>query len=190
MIDDPKCRQRSHRLSHRQLRGSRRSPTSRAFGPARQRSPAVHHDGMNAPARSKLFTAALENLMQERGVNQVELARRTGIAISRINNYLRGHYRTIKPGHVGAIAEALGGGAAGAILVEAYLFDLLPDSCRGLIEVRYLGMKHGERWAVPNKGLSRAFAGQFKDLYRLCASDAKVRTRTAEWIQLMQETKD
>jgi transcriptional regulator with XRE-family HTH domain len=128
--------------------------------------------------------------MQERGVNQVELSRRTGIAVSRVNNYLKGHYRTVKPAHVGAIAEALGGGAAGGVLIEAYLFDLLPDSCRGLIEVRYPGLKTGERWAVPTKGLSRAFAGQFEDLYRLCASDAKVRDRTAEWIQLMRETKD
>jgi transcriptional regulator with XRE-family HTH domain len=144
---------------------------------------------MSTPARPKLFTAALENLMQTSGVNQVELAQRTGIAISRINNYLKGHYRTIKPPHVGAIAEALGGGAAGGVLVEAYLFDLLPDSCRGLIEVRWPGMKTGERWAVPTKGLSRAFAGQLEDLYRLCASSAKVRQRTAEWIALMRETK-
>ena len=43
---------------------------------------------MTPPSRSKLFTAALENAMEAAGVNQVELARRTGIAISRINNYL------------------------------------------------------------------------------------------------------
>jgi transcriptional regulator with XRE-family HTH domain len=144
---------------------------------------------MSTPARPKLFTAALESLMQERGVNQVELSRRTGIAISRINNYLYGKYRTIKPVHAGVIAEALGGGAAGAALIEAYLYDLLPDSCRGLIEIKYPGMRTGERWAVPSKGLSREFAGQFADLYRLCASSAKVRQRTAEWIALMRETK-
>lgn len=142
---------------------------------------------MSEPTRSKLFTAALENLMQERGVNQVELSRRTGIAISRINNYLYGKYRTVKPGHAGALAEALGGGAAGAVLTEAYLFDLLPDSCRGLIEIRYPGQRAGERWAVPTKGLNREFAGQFADLYVLCASSAKIRQRTAEWIALMRE---
>jgi transcriptional regulator with XRE-family HTH domain len=142
---------------------------------------------MATPARSKLFTAALENLMQERGINQVELSRRTGIAVSRVNNYLKGHYRTIRPSHAGALAEALGGGAAGGVLTEAYLFDLIPEGCRGVIEIRHPGTKAGRGWAVPSKGLSQEFAGKFVDLYRLCASSAKVRQRTAEWIRIMRE---
>jgi Helix-turn-helix len=143
---------------------------------------------MPTPSRPKLFTAALANAMQEHGVNQVELSRRTGIAVSRINNYVYGHYRSIKPRHVGALTAAFGG-TAGAVLVEAYLYDLLPPECRGLIEVRYPGQKTGKAWTVPVKGLDREFAGQWEDFYRLCASSATVRERTAEWIALMRETK-
>lgn len=142
---------------------------------------------MRVATRSRLFTAALENTLQERGINQVELHRRTGIAVSRINNYLKGKYRTIKPAHAGAMAEAFGGRAAGAMLIEAYLFDLIPEACRGLIEIRHPDLKAGKRWAVPTKGLPREFASQFEDLYRLCASSAKVRLRTAEWIAIMRE---
>jgi transcriptional regulator with XRE-family HTH domain len=142
---------------------------------------------VNALTRSKLFSAALENLMQERGVNQVELSRRTGIAVSRVNNYLRGKYRTIKPPHVGAIVEALGGAKASGVLAEAYLFDLLPESCCGLVEVKYPGMPTSGKWAPPSKGLSRDFAEQLQDLYRLCVSSVKVRQRTKSWIEILRE---
>jgi hypothetical protein len=127
--------------------------------------------------------------MQSAGLNQVQLSECTGIAVSRVNNYLRGHYRTIKPVHVGAIAAAVGGGAAGAVLVEAYLYDLLPPECRGLVEIQHPGLKTGKGWTVPSKGLPKEFAGQWENFYRLCASSATVRQRTVEWIALMKETK-
>ena len=143
---------------------------------------------MSVAVRTKLFSAALDNLMQERGVNQVELSRRTGIAVSRINNYLKGKFRTVKPAHVEAMVEALGGGKAAGLLIETYLFDLLPENCRGLIEIKYPGMPTGGRWTPPAKGLSRDFAGQFRDLYRLCVTSVKVRERTEGWIGIMRET--
>jgi hypothetical protein len=127
--------------------------------------------------------------MQTHGLNQVQLAAATGIAISRVNNYLQGHYRSIKPVHVGAIAGAIGGGAAGAVLVEAYLYDLLPPGCRGLVEVKYPGQKSGKGWAVQVTGLPKDFANQWQAFYKLCAADAKVRERTSEWLALMRETK-
>lgn len=143
---------------------------------------------MPTRSRPKLFTAALEGAMQEHGVNQVQLSERTGIAVSRINNYLRGNYRTIRPGHAGLMAAAFGG-TTGAALVEAYLYDLLPPKCRGLVEVSYPGHKTG-KWNVPVKGLPGEFAGQWEAFYRLCASSATVRERTAEWAALMRETKE
>ncbi len=145
---------------------------------------------MSIAVRTKLFSAALDNLMQERGVNQVELSRRTGIAVSRINNYLKGKFRTVKPAHVGAMVEALGGGKAAGVLVEAYLFDLLPENCRGLVEVKYPGMPTGGKWTPPSKGLSRDFAGLLRDLYRLCVTSVKVRERTEGWIKIMREIGD
>lgn len=87
-----------------------------------------------------LFSAALASAMQARGVNQVALSTGAGLAVSRVNNYLRGNYRTIKPTHLAAIVRALDPTPADlAALVEAYLFDLLPGSCRGLVEIRTPG---------------------------------------------------
>jgi transcriptional regulator with XRE-family HTH domain len=143
---------------------------------------------MPTPARPKLFTAALANLMQEHDVNQVDLAQRTGIAVSRINSYLFGKYRTIKPAHAGQMAAAFGG-TDGAALIEAYLYDLIPPECRGLVEVKYPDQKTGKGWTVPVKGLPQEFAGQWADFYRLCASSATVRERTSEWLRLMADTK-
>jgi transcriptional regulator with XRE-family HTH domain len=142
---------------------------------------------MKASIRTKLFSAVLEDLMQERGIKQVELGRRTGIAVSRINNYLRGNFRTITPRHLGAIVEAMGGAKVEGALIEAYLFDLLPNDCRGLIEVKYPGKVVGGKWTLPTKGLSQEFAGQLEELYKLCVSSVKVRQRTQDWIKLMRE---
>lgn len=144
---------------------------------------------MLTPRSSKLFSAALACLMQERGLNQVRLAGLAGLAVSRLNNYLHANYCTIKPAHLAAISAALGGTPAdNAALVQAYLFDLLPENCRGLVEVRVPGANRAGKWKVPSKGLPTDFAAALRDLYVLCVSRAKVRERTAEWIKLMRET--
>lgn len=145
---------------------------------------------MPTPTRPKLLPAALASAMQDRGVNQVQLSQRSGIAVSRVNNYLQGKYRTIKPAHLEAISSGLGGTPAdNATLIQAYLYDLLPDDCRGLVDVRVLGAKETGRWEVPSKDLSKAFAGALRDLYVLCVSNVKVRQRTADWIEIMRGTK-
>jgi transcriptional regulator with XRE-family HTH domain len=146
---------------------------------------------MPAPARPHLFSAALASVMQDRGVNQVQLSQRTGIAVSRLNNYLKGNYRTVTPAHAAAIFEALGGTPMdNAVLIQAYLFDLLPDGCRGLVEIRVPGVREAAgKWEVPSKGLPGEFAAAFRALYVLCVSNVKVRQRTAEWVEMMRETK-
>lgn len=139
--------------------------------------------------RTKLFSTALSSAMQECGLNQVQLSRQTGIAVSRINNYLKGRYRTINPAHAAAIHGALEGSATGrAALCHAYLFDLLPENCRGLVEIRVAGAKDTGRWQVPSKGVPKDFAAALQELYVLCVSDVKVRERTAEWIGIMRES--
>jgi transcriptional regulator with XRE-family HTH domain len=126
--------------------------------------------------------------MQTRGVNQVALATRAGIAVSRVNNYLHGNYRTVKPAHLQAISAALGGTPAeNAALVQAYLFDLLPEDCRGLVEIHVPGAREAGRWEVPSKGLPPDFAKAFRELYVLCASRPRVRQRTREWVAIMRE---
>jgi hypothetical protein len=142
---------------------------------------------MTAAARPKIFPAVLASLMQEIDVNQVELSRSTTIAVSRVNNYLQGKYRTVKPAHLGAIVEALGGAKTGGLLVEAYLFDLLPVCFRGLVEIKYPGMLKGGKWTPPSKGLGPEFASQFADLYKLCVTSVNVRQRTQGWIEVMRE---
>ena len=142
---------------------------------------------MSVPARSNLFSTVLAAQMQEAKANQVELARRTGISVSRINNYLRGNYATVTVGHAESLA-ALAPPGRGAALIEAYLMDLVPEECRRWVEIRYPGMPAGLRWNVPAKGLPPEFAGQFAELYRLCVSSARVRERTKEWIAIMRES--
>jgi Cro/C1-type HTH DNA-binding domain len=139
--------------------------------------------------RSHLFPAALASVMQDCDVNQVRLSELTGIAVSRINNYLHGNYRTIKPAHLAAISKALSEKPADvAALAQAYLFDLLPDDCRGRVEIKATGARETGKWEVPSKGLPKEFATAFQDLYVLCASDAQARQRTAQWIALMRDT--
>ena len=53
-----------------------------------------------------------------------------------------------------------------------HIFDLLPEKCRGLIEIRWPGMQTG---------------GRREDLYRLCPADAKAHQRTAEWVAMTRE---
>ena len=143
---------------------------------------------MNHPARSKFFSVTLESLLQSRGITQAELGERCAIAVSRINNYLHGRYGTVKPSHLAAIYEALGGSAAEkAVLAEAFLLDLISEECRRWVEIRRLGAKEAGRWQLPTRGLPPDFAAAFKDLYSLCVSNVKVRHRTREWIALMRE---
>jgi len=104
-----------------------------------------------------LFSAALDAIMQDRGVNQVQLFERSGIAVSRVNNYLQGKYRTIKPAHLAAISTALGGATAdNAALIQAYLYDLLPEECRGLVEIRIPGARETGHWKCRRKVCQRA----------------------------------
>lgn len=128
--------------------------------------------------------------MQDKGINQVRLSERTGIAISRLNNYLQGNYRTLKPGHLASICGVLGTTPSDtAPLIQAYLFDLLPASCRGLIDIRVPGSRETGRWEVPTKGLPPDFAAKFRELYGLCVAHPKVLRRTSEWVALMRDTK-
>ena len=84
--------------------------------------------------RTQFFTTTLELLMERNGVNQVTMSAATGIAVSRINNYLHGKYRTIRPDHLAAIAKAAGRNVTErGELVCAYVHDLLPEELHGVI---------------------------------------------------------
>lgn len=121
-------------------------------------------------------------------MNQITVATRSGITVSRINNYLHGRYCTVAKKHAEALATAFGKGKAGAALTEAYLLDLVSEECRRWIEIKFPEMSSSTKWMVPTKGLNRDFAEKMSDLYRLCVSSALVRRRTKEWIAIMRES--
>lgn len=137
----------------------------------------------------KLFPGLLDAVMQKNGINQVQLHKLTGIAVSRINNYLQAKYRTIKPAHIQAICEKVtGDNTERAELVKTYLLDLLPDAMKNVIEIKALtSVRDFEDWYLRRNRLPRDFAGEFEDLYKMCVSFPRVRVRTGDWIQLMKE---
>jgi transcriptional regulator with XRE-family HTH domain len=137
----------------------------------------------------KLFPGLLDAVMQKNGINQVQLHKLTGIAVSRINNYLQAKYRTIKPAHIQAICEKVtGDNAERAELVKTYLLDLLPDAMKNVIEIKALTtIRDFEDWYLRRNRLPRDFAGEFEDLYKMCVSFPRVRVRTGDWIELMKE---
>jgi DNA-binding Xre family transcriptional regulator len=139
---------------------------------------------------SRYFSGALASVMQSRGVNQVQLAGNAGMAISRINNYLHGNYRSVTIAHLAAICKALDGTPADtAALIQAYAYDLLPAGCRGMVDIRVLGARETGYWEVPSVGLPQKFAAEFADLYKLSVGNSNVRQRTGKWVQLMRETR-
>ena len=141
------------------------------------------------PARSKLFSAVLASLMQDRGVNQTQLSQRAGLAVSRVNNYLQGKYRTITPAHLEVIF-GLGRHAGrqrglGSSLPIRPIAGGMPRA-GGDPRSRRQGNRPVES-AV--EGSAKDFAAALRDLYVLCVSSVKVRQRTAGWVKIMRETK-
>jgi transcriptional regulator with XRE-family HTH domain len=140
---------------------------------------------------SKLFPGCLEATMQRNRINQVQIAASTGIAVSRINNYLQGKYRTIKPDHIARIIEHVTALTfERAELVKTYLLDLLPTTAKPLLELKPVN-SHGkefESWYLQRNRLPGEFAHRFETLYKLCVSQPAVRARTSMWIDMVEET--
>jgi len=60
--------------------------------------------------------------------------------------------------------------ASGRFSLFPRLFDLLPDDCRGRVEIKAAGARdEAGKWEVPSKGLPKEFATAFQDLYVLRA---------------------
>jgi hypothetical protein len=63
-----------------------------------------------------------------------------GIAVSRVNNYLHGKYRTIRPDHLGLLVGAAARTPAERLeLVRAYLTDLLPGDLQTEVAIGAAG---------------------------------------------------
>lgn len=139
---------------------------------------------------TKFFPGYLEALMRKHGVSQVELNKLTGIAVSRINNYLKGKYRTVTPDHLEQIVMAVTKDQIErSELLKIYLLDLLTDTLRPMVEINPLNQpKSFDHWFFEMDRLPREFTDQFKELYKMCTASPRVRERTGLWIKIMQET--
>ena len=140
--------------------------------------------------RTQFFTATFALLMERNGVSQVEVAAATGIAVSRVNNYLHGKYRTIRPDHLGALAAASGKTSEErSELVRAYLLDLLPASLQGTIRIESVGEKtKPARQPVEERNLlPQVTKAALADLQRLGLRSAKARERTQWFAELLRE---
>lgn len=136
----------------------------------------------------KTFPGALALAMEHAKILQIEVARQTGIAVSRINNYLQGKYRTIRPDHIDKIIGVVAiNKSERARLAEAYVMDLLPDVAKGLVSIKADASDMGS-WYLQRNRLPGAFATEFEDLYRLCVDHPTVRVRTSVWIELVKDS--
>jgi transcriptional regulator with XRE-family HTH domain len=142
------------------------------------------------PQRTQFFAALLASLMERNGINQVRLAASTGIAVSRVNNYLQGRYRTIRPDHLALLAKAAGRSVTEkGELVCAYVKDLLPEELHGVIILELAGdagkpAKHApaEKSLLPATALSA-----LAELQAMSVRSAKARARMQWFAEILGE---
>lgn len=140
---------------------------------------------------AKYFPGFLETLMRKNGVSQVELNKRTGIAVSRINNYLKGKYRTVTPEHLEQICIHVSESTLErSELLKIYLLDMLTEKLRPMVEINPLTQPRDveQHWIFQLDRLPKEFNDTFRELYKMCSAHTRVRERTATWIRIMQET--
>jgi len=141
--------------------------------------------------RTQFFASALEALMERNGVNQVQLAAATGIAVSRVNNYLHGRYRTIRPDHLGVLAKGAARTAAErGELARAYVQDLLPEELHEVVhlEVAGGGGKLSKETKFENRFLSSTASKVLAELKVLSVRSAKARMRMQWFAEILGES--
>jgi transcriptional regulator with XRE-family HTH domain len=146
---------------------------------------------LNPPSRrTQYFSNTLLLLMERNGINQVQLSAATGIAVSRINNYLHGKYRTIRPDHLALIAKATGRTAEeSGVLVRAYLLDLLPEVLQPVVHIDAVGTRKSQRRQdqFEQRELPATAAAALARLRALSLRNAKARARLLWFAEIMQE---
>jgi transcriptional regulator with XRE-family HTH domain len=141
--------------------------------------------------RTQFFASALEALMERNGVNQVQLAAATGIAVSRVNNYLHGRYRTIRPDHLGVLAKGAARTAAErGELARAYVQDLLPEELHEVVhlEVAGGGGKLSKETKSENRLLPSTASKALAELKALSVRSAKARMRMQWFAEILGES--
>lgn len=118
------------------------------------------------------------------------VAAATGIAVSRVNNYVHGNYRTIRPDHLEKLARAVARTARErSELIRGYLLDLLAEVLQS--EIRFRGVGPGGResgriqpdWSRLPATTARALAG----MQALSRGSAKARVRVQWFLEILAE---
>ncbi len=144
------------------------------------------------PPRTQYFSGTLLLLMEKNHLNQVQLSAAAGIVVSRINNYLHGKYRTIRPDHLEALVKSVTCTEAERDeLIRTYLLDLLPEGLQGVIRVegvRGSGHAPDRRGAKPDKPLLPVTtAAALAELQLLGARSAKARSRLEQFAEILHD---
>jgi transcriptional regulator with XRE-family HTH domain len=145
------------------------------------------------PPRTQYFSGSLMLLMEKNHINQVQLSAAAGIAVSRINNYLHGKYRTIRPDHLEALAKSVARAEGEQEeLIRTYLLDLLPEGLQSKVRVESVrggGKSQPGRAAKPERQLSMpaTTAAALAELQLLGARDAKARARLEQFAEILHE---
>jgi len=147
------------------------------------------------PPRTQYFSGSLMLLMEKNHINQVQLSAAAGIAVSRINNYLHGKYRTIRPDHLEALAKSASRTEVErGELIRTYLLDLLPKAFQG--QLRIEGVRESDGAPVRHAAkldkslLPATTAAALKELQDLGARSAKARSRLEWFAEILRETRD
>ena len=151
--------------------------------------PAMPTSSTKSP-RTQFFASLLEALMERNGINQVEMSAATGIAVSRVNNYLHGKYRTIRPDHLGPMAKAAGRTAAErGGLARAYVQDLLPEELRSLVRLAVAGDggKPSKETKAENSLLPSTANKALAELQALSVRSARARARMQWFAEILAE---
>jgi transcriptional regulator with XRE-family HTH domain len=144
------------------------------------------------PSRTQYFSGTLVLLLEKHRLSQVELSAASGIAVSRINNYMHGKYRTIRPDHLEAIAKSASRTKAErGELIRTYLLDLLPEAFQDQIRIESAGDGGGapvSRVAKLEKSLlPTTTVAALTKLQDLGARSAKARSRLEQFAELLDE---
>ena len=118
------------------------------------------------------------------------LAGATGIAVSRVNNYLQGKYRTIRPDHLAQLVKA----ACRTVtergeLTRAYVQDLLPEELHGAISLELIGSgaKPAKHAAAESSLLPATAVAALRKLQTLSVRSAKARARMQSFAEILAE---
>lgn len=144
----------------------------------------------NPQLRTQIFSSALMTLMERNNVNQVQLGASTGIAVSRINNYLHGKYRTIRPDHLERIIKT----ACRSVderneLIRSYLLDLLPEALHSDVQIDASGNKSKTARSVkPQKSLlPSTTASALASMQTLSLRSARARSRVELFAEILAD---